>query len=394
MKLSNRHALGVKEIISIARCILHYKRIGMDPGYDDYFEKKYTDAFVEFMGGEGYADAVSSGCASLYIALKALKLPSTSLIATSPVTDASGISVITEQEHIPYLIDSQEGSYNISVETLKERYIPGIRALILTHAGGEPCEMKDIMHFCQSKSIKVIEDCSQAVGAVPRKSKHKVGTYGDISCFSTMYRKTLSASGSSGLIFTKNLDTYRLIKQLADRGKRWWDKDFENFRDPGHADFPALNWNSDELRCAIGLANLKRLDKAISARKLFLKKLIYRMEKEDICLFTATNFQDGFSPFYFPIRVEKTLCKASVVEISNELKARGVGVGVNYGCLVRSWEWAHPFMYDDYNSPNAFEARDNCFHLYLNEKYSKRELEFIVQNFKDVEDKHLILDET
>jgi len=381
MKLPSRNAIGFGETVSIIKCLIHYKKKGLDPGYEDYYEQKYTTEFSKFMGG-GYADAVSSGCASIYIAIKSLKLPPNSLIATSPVTDASVIGCITEQGHIPYLIDSSPGSYNVSVEELKERYNEQLKAFVITHAGGEPCDMTPIKEFCVEKNIELIEDCSQAIGAIPLNEKNPVGTYGRFGCFSTMYRKNLSVSGSSGLLFANDYEDYKLARQFADRGKKWWDQGLVDMRDPGFASFPGLNFNSDELRCAIGNANIKRLNKINQKRRNVLNYLISQMERLKISLFSPYNFHEGFAPFYFPIFINETKSGKSVLTISEDLKNLGLGIGVKYGCLVSTWEWAKPFMYDNFISINALKARDNCFHLYLNENYQKKHINFIVNSLK------------
>ena len=388
-RLPPRNAISWREIIAISRCLFHYKRLGLDPGYDDYYENLYTKNFSIFMGG-GYSDAVSSGCASLYIAIKALKLPLGSLIATSPVTDASVIGAITEQGHIPYLIDSKKMSYNSTVNQLAERYRPDLRCFVLTHAGGEPAEIGPIIDYCKEKNIEVVEDCSQAVGAIPEGQSKPVGSYGRFGCFSTMYRKNLSASGSSGMIFSTNQDDFRLAKQHADRGKKWWDKSLVDMRDPGYAEFPGLNWNSDELRCAIGLANLQRISDTLQKRRYFLRALIDHIKEEGIKLFIPSNFHNGFSPFYFPIFIDSRYTNKSVLEISEKVKSLGTGIGVKYGCLVSTWRWAKPYLFDKFSAPNALQARDQCFHLYLNENYSLREVDFIVENLKKVESQSVI----
>ena len=167
MKLPSRNAIGFDETLSIIKCLIHYKKKGLDPGYQDYYEDKYTTEFSKFMGG-GYSDAVSSGCASIYIALKSLKLPPNSVIATSPVTDASVIGCITEQGHI---YNCHLRCYNVSLEQLKERYNEHLKAFVITHAGGEPCNITPIKEFCFEKNIELIEDCSQAIGAIPLNEK-------------------------------------------------------------------------------------------------------------------------------------------------------------------------------------------------------------------------------
>ena len=379
-----RYALSIHELTAIWKCFFYYRRRGLDPGYDDHFETTFTENFSAFMGG-GYADAVSSGCAALYVALKSLDLPPGSIVATSPVTDASIIGCIVEQGHIPYLIDSKPGSYNSSVVEFKERYIPDIRALILTHSGGEPCDVRPIAEFCREKGVELIEDCSQAIGAIPIGETQPVGNFGRFACFSTMYRKNLSVSGSSGLVFCKDLDDYKRAKQHADRGKKWWDKELVDMRDPGFAEFPALNWNSDELRCAIGLANLKRLSETNQRRRNFVRKLLQFLQDLDVRLFRPYCFHDGFAPFYFPIFVDTRPIKKTVFDVSVDLRSKNLGIGVRYGCLVATWDWARPYMYDQFDAPNALATRDGCFHLYLNENYKESHARKIAVELKSYE---------
>ena len=375
-----RRAFSVSEIISIVECYFHYWKLGLDPGYDGYFEEQFCSAFVSFQGGEGFADAVSSGSAALFISMKLANLPPRSIVATSPVTDASVIGAIVECGHIPYLIDSETGSYNVSIHSISERWRTDIGAFVLTHAAGEPCQADKIADFCSRHNVFLIEDCSQAIGAVPKDCSLPVGNYGKVSAFSTMYRKNLSVSGSSGLLFCKDQGLFRLAKQFADRGKKWWNRELVDMRDPGFADFAGLNFNSDEIRCAIGLANLRRLKTTNAFRRRIIESLISEMG--DYKLFKPYNYHDGFSPFYFPIFVDTARSIAPISKITSRLKELGVSLGERYGCLISTWDWAKPYMFDQFNASNALEVRDNCFHLYINERQRKKHVELILRAFK------------
>ena len=86
-----------------------------------------------------------------------------------------------------------------------------------------------------------------------------------------MYRKNLAANSSSGIVYSKkNKNFYKKILAYADRGKILWNKKLD-VRDPKHSLFPALNWNTDEFSCAIGLANIKRLEDTNKKRNRFNK---------------------------------------------------------------------------------------------------------------------------
>ena len=110
-----RLALGDAEAAMVNRVLEHYRQRQVDPGYQGVFEKRYTDLFVEMMGG-GYADAVATGTASLYVALAALDLPKGSEVLVSPITDPGSLAAIVLNGLKPRLMDSMPGSYNVGPE--------------------------------------------------------------------------------------------------------------------------------------------------------------------------------------------------------------------------------------------------------------------------------------
>ena len=110
-----RLALGDAEAAMVNRVLEYYRQRQVDPGYQGVFEKRYTDLFVEMMGG-GYADAVATGTASLYVALAALDLPKGSEVLVSPITDPGSLAAIVLNGLKPRLMDSMPGSYNVGPE--------------------------------------------------------------------------------------------------------------------------------------------------------------------------------------------------------------------------------------------------------------------------------------
>ena len=108
-RMPPRRALGDAEVRMIQEVISYYRENEVDPGYQGPFEKLYTDAFVAMMGG-GYADAVATGTASLFIALAALDLPRDSEVLVSPITDPGSISAIILNGLKPRLCDSKPDS--------------------------------------------------------------------------------------------------------------------------------------------------------------------------------------------------------------------------------------------------------------------------------------------
>ena len=127
-----------------------------------------------------------------------------------------------------------------------------------------------ISNFLKKTKIFLIEDVSQCPGG--SMNKRKVGTFGDICCLSTMYRKSLYGGSSGGIVYTKYRKYFKSILACSDRGKKLWDKKY-NFRDPSSHLFPALNWNTNEFSCAIAIESLKRLNNTIKSRFNFYRLL-------------------------------------------------------------------------------------------------------------------------
>lgn len=372
-----RLALGKQEKNMILKCIDYYNEKGLDPGYEGYFEKKYCEKFSKFMGG-GYADAVATGTAAVYIALAALQLPKNSTVLVSPITDPGTISAIILNNLRPKLVDTMPGSYNIGPDQVKLRIDKDVSCLLVVHSVGEPAPIDRLCDIAKANNIKVLEDCSQAHGST---YKNKVlGSFGNIAAFSTMYRKGHMTGASGGVVFTKNLDLHRLSIAYADRGKPRWDKNF-NDRDPSGYLFPAMNFNTDEISCAIGIASLGRLKKSNIKRKKFINNLINLLQKSKYC--SPYNFNEDFAPFIFPINFDGN--KFNKLKFAKHLIHEGIPLNPNYSYIVDEWKWVTSYLSDKFNCENAKKQRDRSFCLYLNENYGIREAKDICGSILKIE---------
>jgi len=368
-----REALGPAEEAELMACIQYYRSLGQDPPYSGKWNTMFSEAFAEYQGG-GHALPVSSGTGAVYVALASLELPRGSVILTSPVTCSGVIGAIHALGLKPKVVDAAPDSLNIDAAQVQRRLSDDVRGIVITHSGGEPVDVPAIMTIIGGKNIAIVEDCSQATGA--SISGEKVGTWGHIAAFSTMYRKNLAAGASSGLVFTRNFDLYRRALSCSDRGKPLWRLDL-NLKDPGHAFFPALNWNSSEMSNAIGLASLRRLEETNHRRRKFLELLIHDMvSRQSVC--SPSQYHEGFAPFYFPLFVDQSRVNVTAEQFAIALQAEGIPLGAKYGCIVSTWPWADDIVTDTFVPVNAISTRDRTFNLHLNENYGQQEVNDIL----------------
>ncbi len=379
-----REAFGDAEFSALIEAASWYRNRKEDPGYQGKFEQEFCADFVTMLGG-GFADAVATGTASVFVALQALNLPPGSEVIISPVTDSGPLNSIIMLGLKPVLADSYPGSYNIGPEQFEAAITPRTKCLLAVHAAGEPLAMPEIMRIAEKHGIAVLEDCSQAPGA--SWNGKQVGTFGHIAAFSTMYRKSLMSGSSGGVVYTQDEATYRRALAAADRGKQTWRKDI-NLNDPSHAWFPALNFNTDEFSCAIAQASLRRLPETVSKRVAFAQSLAREITTQ--CTFAkAPKVLPGMSPFYLPIPVDTGRLPISKNAFAQEIAAEGIPLLPQYGCLIADWPWAHQFLPTNSATPNAVEFKNQSFNLFLNERYGEQELLDIVAAIRKVEHRHV-----
>jgi perosamine synthetase len=390
-KFPIRNGIGNKEILMGKKCINYYKKKKIDIGYNGYFEREYCKKFVKFLNKKGFADAQATGTLSILSSIQALQLKKGSEILVSPITDPGSLSAIIIAGHKPKLIDTKKNSYLTSFAQIKKRITNKTKCILLVHAAGKAVNMKELVNYCKRKRIKIIEDSSQAHGARcfscdNCNCKNKVGTFGDISAFSTMNRKAHMTGSTGGVVFTKNKKLYHKILAYSDRGKKIWDKDF-NERDPRNFLFPALNLHSNELACAIGLSSLSRLKETIKKRVSFcevLNKLL--MAKSKLC--RSMEFSRYDSPFFIPIFFKKNK-KISKRKFATQLQ-RKIPLNPHYQYLVYSWRWIKEYLVDNYKTKNAAEMLNNSFNIFLNENYTKKHALYIVNEIIKLETKFKI----
>ena len=152
---------------------------------------------------------VASGNSSLYLALKTLNLkendevivPNISWVATAHAVEVAGGKCVFADIKDDLTIDCE------SVERLITK---NTKAIICVHFMGISCDLDSLSYICQSKGLKLIEDCSQSFGL--KIKRQCVGTFGDFGCYSTNCMKILAGLGDSGFLISKNEEDYKKIK--------------------------------------------------------------------------------------------------------------------------------------------------------------------------------------
>ena len=201
-----------------------------------------------------HAIGVASGTDAIILALKAIGIGPGDEVITVSHTALATVAAVIACGAVPVLVDVDPTYYTIDPGCIEGAITRQTKAILPVHLYGQAAEMDPILAIARRRQLHVVEDCAQAVGA--RYHKVRVGSLGDIGCFSFYPTKNLGGIGDGGMITTTSADLASRVQRLRQYG---WD-DSRNAREIG------LNSRLDALQAAILSAKLPNLD-ADNARR-------------------------------------------------------------------------------------------------------------------------------
>ncbi len=163
--------------------------------------KALAEELQEFIGVK-HAVTLNSGTDALHLALRALDIGAGDEVISVAFTFVATCEAIGIVGAKPVFVDIDPDTFNIDVNKIEAAITPKTKAIIPVHLYGQPCDMDAIMDIAKRHNLYVIEDACQAIGA-EYKGK-KVGSFGDIGCFSFYPTKNLGAMGDGGLLTTNS----------------------------------------------------------------------------------------------------------------------------------------------------------------------------------------------
>ena len=207
------------------------------------FEREFADYI-------GVTECVScnSGTDALFLALRALNIGAGDEVITTPFSFFATAEVITRVGAKPVFIDIDPDTFNFDLAQIQQAITPQTKAIIPVHIFGQPINMTELMAIAISHQLYVIVDCAQATGAAWGESK--VGSFGDVGCFSFFPTKNLGSCGDGGAITTNNSAIAKQMRILKEHGSP------SRYRH----DFVGINSRIDAVQAVILSVKLPYLD--------------------------------------------------------------------------------------------------------------------------------------
>jgi len=237
------------------------------------FIEEFENLFAKYIGLK-YGVATSNGTTALHLALSALNIGPGDEVIVPDLTFAATINAVMYTGAKPVIVDVNGDYWCMDPEKVKEAVTPRTKAVIPVHLYGHPCDMDAIMEIAERHGLYVIEDCAEAHGAEYKGVK--VGSFGQISCFS-FYGNKIITTGEGGMCLTNDEDLAEKMRMLRDHGmspqKKYWHETI------------GFNYRMTNLQAAVGVAQLAKIEKFVDKKRKIAKIYAEELSKlQDITL--------------------------------------------------------------------------------------------------------------
>jgi dTDP-4-amino-4,6-dideoxygalactose transaminase len=347
----------------------------------------FENNFKKFLGVK-FAFGVNSATSALEIAalLSGCQEEDEILLPAHTFT-ATALPFLRTKAKIIF-VDIEMDTFNMDLDDFESKITPKSKVVVPVHIYGVPLDMNRLMNIANKYNLFVIEDCAQAPGAMI--NNQKVGTFGDIGCFSFHGQKNITTLGEGGMIVTNNSDFSNKIPSLIKIGSspfknqnKYWIPAMSNIIETIPGKLPN-NFKMSEINAFAGNLILKRYSEIIKQRKSYFEKIT-----SELSHFSELKFQhikDGIQPAYhlIPAFFDGASINKTNDDLINDLfENYGIKTVVQYYPLYR-YELFKNNGYNNSNSlcPNTELFFNNMISFPFKSEMSNDELNYLINSIE------------
>lgn len=328
--------------------------------YIEMFEKK----FAKFCNVK-YGVSCSNGTAALHLAVASLGIGKDDEVIVPAFTMIAVPNSVLYTGAKPVFVDADFHTWNMDENKIEEKITKKTKAIIAVHTYGFPADMDKIKKIAKKHNLYIIEDCAEAHGALYKGKK--VGSFGDIACFS-FYANKIITTGEGGMVVTNN-------KKLADKAKSLRNHAFGEPRFY-HKEM-GFNYRMTNIQAAIGLAQLEKINQYISARIKNAK--LYNHYLKDVEGINLPPENKDRKNVYWMYGIVIANWKMNIIEFTKKLKAKGIDTrSFFYPCNEQ------PYIKSRTHCPNANSLWLKGLYLPSASNLKKEEIKYVYKSIKEI----------
>jgi dTDP-4-amino-4,6-dideoxygalactose transaminase len=287
----------------------------------------FETAFSAYLGHGSQALAVSNGTAALHMALLACGIQTGDEVITPSITFIADQNVTHLTRAINVLADiTSMEDWSMDPLEIETHITKKTKVVMIVHYAGYACDMDAIVDICKRHKLYLIEDCAHTPGSDYKGQP--LGTFGDVAAFSFFSNKNLSV-GEGGMVATRNSELFIKLKGLRSHGMTV--PSFDRYKGRAASydiEMPGFNYRIDEMRSALGLVQLQKLENANVKRKELVEYYYKRLDTISLISIPFRHFSRGKPNYHImPILLSDKTDRNIVIE---SMKQDGVQTSIHY----------------------------------------------------------------
>ncbi|MFO0770263.1 MAG: DegT/DnrJ/EryC1/StrS family aminotransferase [Nitrospiraceae bacterium] len=344
--------------------------------------KQFEERFAAQVGTE-HAVATNSCTAALHVALDAVGVQEGDEVIVPTMTFAATAEVVVYFKAIPVLVDCDPTTLNLDPNRFAEKITSRTKAVIPVHFAGHPCDMQSLSEVAAAHKLAVVEDAAHAFPSVYRG--RRIGSIGDITCFSFYATKTLT-TGEGGMATTNNQAWAEHMRRMTLHGitKDAWAR----YTDAGswyyEIEAPGYKYNLTDIAAAIGVEQLAKARRSLEARKTVAAA--YHAGFADLPELrlpqAARDVEHSWHLYVIQLDLQRLrITRNGFIEA---LKKLGVGTSVHFIPLHLHPYYRSRFGFTSRDYPVASEAFDRIVSLPIYPRMSDADIRHVIDSVRTV----------
>lgn len=353
------------------------------------FEKEFANYI-----GVKHAISVGNGTDALVLALKSIGIGEGDEVITTPFTFFATAEAISAVGGTPVFVDVNKDTFNIDTTKIEEKITSKTKAIMPVHIFGQSADMDEINEIAKKHNLMVIEDACQAIGG--KYKGRKIGTLGDVACFSFFPTKNLGCAGDGGMIVTDNDEIATIARALrthgsGENGQKAYNllnnieeevqKADEGANDTVYNPLKYYNYligyntRLDAIQAAILDVKIKEIDKWNAKRREIVKVYNEALQNNDLVTPVAKDYNEHVYHMYI-------LQSENREEVLQKLKEAGIATGVYYPVPLHLQKVYKNLGYKEGDMPVAEYLSHRTFAIPVYPELNEEQVQYIISKIK------------
>jgi len=348
--------------------VLSTPNLSLGPKLEE-FEKK----IAEYVGVH-HVVAVSSGTSALHLVIIALDIGEGDEVITTPFSFVASANCILYERANPVFVDIDPQTWNIEVNRIEEKITERTKGILAVDVFGHPADWDRLQEISEKYNLRLIEDAAEALGA--EYKGRRAGSFGNGAVFAFYPNKQIT-TGEGGAILTDNEETADLCRSLRNQGRSKGGGWLEHER-------LGYNYRLSDIHCALGIAQLERLDEILRSRERVAQLYNERLKEIDEVVVPYVSSDVRKSWFVYVIRLSDDFTQEDRDRILQELKGRGIGCN-NYFSPIHLQPFYRKiasYKEGDFPVTEAIAARTVALPFYGN--LTEEEIELVCDHLREL----------